>query len=348
MNSEYEDNERKFDIEICGEHYKTSKSNIVFRYDDIKMCSPATRIYKAFRADDVEEKEQLIIKDYWPADFLDTEDTRLKEMLDDITDSLERELVERSVLTPISCERVKVGDREDHTKGTILRGESPNMSYKIILPKEEGEKGTFVLRGPGSFVDLIAVPSSDDNTDSPSSIDSAEASSSDDSADTSLLTVREFLQSDENRNRKRYVNRWHYRIVYKQVAIPYDELRNLKDMSLVLEHAIQGGSISQRDIRISVLTYSIALQVIHRAGWVHRDLSVGNLYLYVDPVSGEKRGLIGDFEYAQKVGGRGRQDRRIVTLFSLCYISGIMTNLFLSGYARIHGSRNPHGKLSIC
>ena len=38
----------------------------------------------------------------------------------------------------------------------------------------------------------------------------------------------------------------------------------------------------------------VALQWIHGAGWVHRDLSVGNLYLY------KGRGLIGDFEYAKR------------------------------------------------
>ncbi|OCB90762.1 hypothetical protein A7U60_g2006 [Sanghuangporus baumii] len=37
-----------------------------------------------------------------------------------------------------------------------------------------------------------------------------------------------------------------------------------------------------------------ALKFIHGAGWVHRDLSVGNLYLY------EGRGLIGDLEYAMQ------------------------------------------------
>ena len=59
----------------------------------------------------------------------------------------------------------------------------------------------------------------------------------------------------------------------------------------------------------------VALRIIHKAGWVHRDLSLGNLYLYIDPVSGEKRGLIGDFELAKKVGSGGRYDLRIVNLF---------------------------------
>ena len=277
----------------------------------------------------------MIIKDYWPTDYLDTEDVRLKEMLNDITDPLERELVERSILTPISCERVKVGDREDHTKETILRGESPNMSYKIILEEGEGEKGTFILRGPDSFIDLVAIPSSDDGTESPSSHgktgsssldnssdlssslgdstkssssgesikppsldggagspslnnnarspssndntgssssndntgspssndntglpssndntgssslnDNTDSPSSNNSEDASPLVVKEALPFEDNANRKSYVHRWHYRIVYKQFAIPYEDLRNLKDMTLVLEHTVQGESVS--------------------------------------------------------------------------------------------------------
>ena len=67
-----------------------------------------------------------------------------------------------------------------------------------------------------------------------------------------------------------------------------------------------------------VLNNFVALRIIHKAGWVNRDLSLGNLYLYIDPVSGEKRGLIGDFEFAKKVGSGGRYDIKTVNLFHLC------------------------------
>lgn len=35
-------------------------------------------------------------------------------------------------------------------------------------------------------------------------------------------------------------------------------------------------------------------------GWVHRDLSVGNIYYYVDE-DGEPGAKVGDFEYAKKM-----------------------------------------------
>ena len=81
-----------------------------------------------------------------------------------------------------------------------------------------------------------------------------------------------------------------------------------------------------------MLSHIIALQVIHKAGWVHRDLSIGNLYLYIDPVSGMKRGLIGDFEFAKKVGSGGRHEKRIVILF----LQIIQKSLLIVFFVRVH------------
>ena len=57
-----------------------------------------------------------------------------------------------------------------------------------------------------------------------------------------------------------------------------------------------------------------ALKYLHEAGWVHRDINVQNLYLYTDPVSQEKCGLIGDLEYTKKVDWEGKQDVRTVCI----------------------------------
>ena len=80
------------------------------------------------------------------------------------------------------------------------------------------------------------------------------------------------------------------------------------------------------------MNYLIAVKVIHKAGWVHRDLSTGNLYLYIDPVNGLKRGLIGDFEFAKKVGSGGRHEKRIVVLF----LQIIQKSLLIFFSVRVH------------
>ena len=61
---------------------------------------------------------------------------------------------------------------------------------------------------------------------------------------------------------------------------------------------------------------NLALRVIHKAGWVHRDLSPANLYLYKDPKTNTKRGIIGDLEYAKKTGTEASSDVRTVCAFN--------------------------------
>ena len=61
---------------------------------------------------------------------------------------------------------------------------------------------------------------------------------------------------------------------------------------------------------------NLALRVIHKAGWFHQDLSPANLYLYKDPKTNTKRGIIGDLEYAKKVGTEAGTDVRTVCVCS--------------------------------
>ena len=63
---------------------------------------------------------------------------------------------------------------------------------------------------------------------------------------------------------------------------------------------------------------------------MHRDISVGNLYLYND------RGLIGDLEYAKHRNAEAEREVRIVsTLLRLLAI--IFLSLIDLGNARFHG-----------
>ena len=51
----------------------------------------------------------------------------------------------------------------------------------------------------------------------------------------------------------------------------------------------------------------IVLKWIHGCGWVHRDISAGNLYLY------DGRGVIGDLEYAKRRNSDVVHEHRIVS-----------------------------------
>ena len=48
-------------------------------------------------------------------------------------------------------------------------------------------------------------------------------------------------------------------------------------------------------------------------GWVHRDISTRNVYLCTDAMTQEKRGMIGDFEYAKTAGIGAQNDVRTVS-----------------------------------
>ena len=48
-------------------------------------------------------------------------------------------------------------------------------------------------------------------------------------------------------------------------------------------------------------------------GWVHRDISTRNVYLCTNAVTQEKKGMIGDFEYAKMAGVGAQNDIRTVS-----------------------------------
>ncbi|KAL5520223.1 hypothetical protein ACEPAG_9436 [Sanghuangporus baumii] len=76
-------------------------------------------------------------------------------------------------------------------------------------------------------------------------------------------------------HRRKLFRRRHYRIVFKEIGHAFHAVKRLSYCFTVL-----------RDC-------SAVLKWIHGCGWVHRDISVGNLYYY------NGRGLIGDLEYAK-------------------------------------------------
>ncbi|KAF8841825.1 hypothetical protein BDN67DRAFT_1010350 [Paxillus ammoniavirescens] len=81
----------------------------------------------------------------------------------------------------------------------------------------------------------------------------------------------------------------HFRIVFKEVCQPIFKLKSLSDVLETLLHAVAG------------------LEYMHTAGWVHRDISVGNVLRHGN------RGLITDLEYAKRTDSNQKHEVRTGT-----------------------------------
>lgn len=115
-------------------------------------------------------------------------------------------------------------------------------------------------------------------------------------------------------------HRVHYRLVIEEVAVPLIEVQDAGKymFSLYALHARKFHSHSRENM-LNVETVIFDLGTIR---WVHRDLSVGNIYYYVDE-DGEPGAKLGDFEYAKKMNeGSEAHDFRTVSLFEfLSFVS---------------------------
>ena len=201
--------ERLYDIEVGGEHYHTSESNMISGEKADGLVTSATRIWKAKRASDGAD---IIVKDFWPSDGRETEDNIRNTILENIKDSKKRKFFKRHTLNPISAGRVKCGGKDDHTKDTILRGHSPDTteSHKIPIASRHSSRKS---KGSESINRGVAAEMEDD--------------------------TQPLSRELERNQRTKYYHRYHYRIAYKEVAAPYDELRKTNAMIKVIIDAVK-------------------------------------------------------------------------------------------------------------
>jgi len=75
----------------------------------------------------------------------------------------------------------------------------------------------------------------------------------------------------------RYPHKTHYRIVFEEQGITIDDIRSLPDVLTILAET------------------ATALQLLRKLGWVHRDVSIGNILSY------EGGTKLADLEYAKKM-----------------------------------------------
>lgn len=95
------------------------------------------------------------------------------------------------------------------------------------------------------------------------------------------------------REETRISQRVHARIVFHDVGVTVKDLISLADSLSCLSGGLKG------------------LYYLHKAGWIHRDFSVGNVIWVVGDNGGI--GKLGDFEYAQEIDPNISHDDRTVT-----------------------------------
>ncbi|KAF5381250.1 hypothetical protein D9757_007908 [Collybiopsis confluens] len=100
-------------------------------------------------------------------------------------------------------------------------------------------------------------------------------------------------------------SKYHYRIVFKEYGTDLYSEMSLHTVFKTLSDLVT------------------ALDIIHQSGWVHRDISCGNVYWLHDPAEGLSRGILGDFEYAKRCDDGIEHEKRTGTSEFMAYEAAI-------------------------
>ncbi|KAJ3763345.1 hypothetical protein EV360DRAFT_33772, partial [Lentinula raphanica] len=282
-----DDDRRQYRIEVNGKSYTTDRI-----LSDIAADSPlgrATRVWKV--VDDVGHVH--VLKDVW-LDHSRTEEHLIREEilkavrdLDDGERFVER--LKKHMLTPIAYGKVRVDEETDDTSGVMLAGYDPKEDEMVPLIPPTTISSRNTRRSTG-----MSMPSDRDSV-RPLSSPGFEADESVESSSETPRPRRAVLDDlmKQGGNRLRHHRRYHYRVVFKEFATTIYEEKSCNNVFHAIADVVK------------------ALWILHKAGWVHRDISGGNLYWYEE----ERVGLIGDFEYARVIKGDGHHDVRTGTPF---------------------------------
>ncbi|KAF5386289.1 hypothetical protein D9757_008620 [Collybiopsis confluens] len=101
--------------------------------------------------------------------------------------------------------------------------------------------------------------------------------------------------------------KYHYRIVFKEHGTDLYSEMSLHTVFKTLSDLVT------------------ALDIVHRSGWVHRDISCGNVYWLHNPIEGLPRGILGDFEYAKRRDDETEHEKRTGTSEFMAFEAAIRT-----------------------
>ncbi|KAJ3733075.1 hypothetical protein DFJ43DRAFT_277086 [Lentinula guzmanii] len=269
------DNRRQYNIIVDEKVYRT-----VTTLSDYPVDNPLGRAARVWKVEDAQGNTR-VLKDLWLEHDRLEEHQIYENIVKDVEQSAEPGFEEETMnavvphlLTPLGHCRVKVsGIADDDTTLVMLRG------YDIKKAQATDLMGPSQANPAHTQGFAYSLPHDRD----------AECITQ--TSQDSGFQVPQRVVLQETRkipNDQRY----HYRIVFKEYATTIYDERSLSNIILALADVL------------------IALQFIHSAGWVHRDISGGNLYYY------NHGGLIGDLEYAKKVEDQSQHNVRTGTPIS--------------------------------
>ncbi|KXN80913.1 hypothetical protein AN958_06840 [Leucoagaricus sp. SymC.cos] len=289
-------------------YFRTVKS--LFSYRPNRITGRMTRVWQvveidAFKGNKISDQE-FALKDVW----LDSDAPTEKKIQQDIFDAVEAEKTKRKGGEASSLDYIKSWDTEQRKKleNLLENGEYRNLFMKIECESVEGctTKGKPDVATPDPGLLKAGTKGSvkwrsrmlggaDRSRDSPGPISAASTSSDGNTHRTK-----------RNTNPRTYSSKKRYLLVFGEVGSALHQLKSFKDVFKAL-----------RDI-----TYALAVMYI--AGWVHRDVSIGNIIVVGS--GGSLSGKLSDLEFARVFGPRSQaaRDPKTGTPFFMAheYLSG--------------------------
>ncbi|KAF5392138.1 hypothetical protein D9757_003221 [Collybiopsis confluens] len=229
-------------------------------YSADSLVSRATRVWLV----QDERGEQYVLKDVWlDTDRLPEDEIRAK-LLGDVLEKcgeVDRDTLLKHILTPRAAERMMIDGANDTTDGM--------MSNEKLLPSSA------LNLNLEQFVDIRSQSVHPSNPTSQAlSGPSAGTEVAAPKVNPSNIIIR---------------SKYHYRVLFQEHGTDLYNETSLHNVFKTLADLLT----------VLIEDRPPALEIIQRSGWVHRDISCGNVYWFKD--SAGTRGLLGDFEYAKRV-----------------------------------------------
>ncbi|KAJ3711806.1 hypothetical protein C8R42DRAFT_688643 [Lentinula raphanica] len=300
--SHYDRNKRRqYKIKVNSQIFTTVKV-----LSDVSADSPLGRATRVWKVLDSSNKIR-VLKDVW----LESDRKQEHEIHQAILASVEeydqankrnyREPLEKRMLRPLAYGKVPVVDHKiDDTTVVMLRGYdlfnvSPVDLITSKIPANPAAQSTgFSMPRDRDSTHLTTEPNTNYTQEPEASSQESEASSQE--SEASSQESEPIMSTNVAKRRVRnhsHHHRYHYRIVFEQCATTIYNERSLGNTLRALIEVVR------------------ALRILHLVGWIHRDISGGNIYWFADG----KIGLLGDFEYATHLKEPRRHNVRTGTPF---------------------------------